>query len=129
MRVLSAAVLLSLFSSLSHAGTFTQDVDIASNNSTTFGVGEGATSGRSFTAVSKIDVSSFVDGLKDKIGKEVSDNLANIGSSKVSGSWGGDCGTDSGSVSVPEPSSALLMFPAVLYLALRRVTGKQRTEK
>jgi len=116
MRTLSAAVLLTLASSISHAGAFSGDVDISSSKGATTFAPETT---RSIQAVSKADyffyASDFRSSVKDIV-KNGIDGLAKVNTGSIWG--GGDCG--GGGVSVPEPSSALLLLPGIAYLVMRR---------
>lgn len=116
MRTLSAAVLLTLASSISHAGAFGGDVDISSSKGATTFAPETT---RSIQAVSKFDyffyASDFRSSVKDIVKNGV-DGLAKVNTGSI---WGGaDCGD--GGISVPEPSSALLLLPGIAYLVMRR---------
>lgn len=116
MRALSVAVLLSVASSLSHAGAFTGDVDIAgAKGGTTFA----ADTTRSIQAVSKFDYFFYASDFRSSIKDLYKQGIDGLGTTNIGSVWGGSGGDDCG-VSVPEPSTALLLIPGMAYLMLRR---------
>ena len=116
MRTLSAAVLLALASSLSHAGAFTGDVDISSSKGATTFAPETT---RSIQAVSKADYFFNASDFRSSIKDLTKNGIVALAKVHTGSGWGGgpDCG---GGTPVPEPSSALLLLPGIAYLVMRR---------